>query len=51
MFFNLHTSKWSLKMIAENFKDWIYQSCVERDEEKREKEALAEDSKAEENNK
>jgi len=38
MFYELHTSKWSLEMIAENFQDWLYQSCIERDKEEREKE-------------
>jgi len=36
MFYKLHTSQWSLKMICENFEDWIYQSCIERDKEERE---------------
>ena len=36
MFYDLHTSKWGLKMIAENFQDWLYQGCVERDKERRE---------------
>ena len=36
MFYKLHTDQWSLKMICENFKDWLYQSCIERDKEERE---------------
>lgn len=39
MFYHdIHTTRWSLKMISENFQDWLYQSCIERDKEKRDKE-------------
>ena len=37
MFFNKPVEKWSLQEIAENFQDWLYQSCIERDKEKRDK--------------
>jgi hypothetical protein len=40
MFYNLPTKKWSFKMIAENFQDWLLQGCIERDAEKREKKDL-----------
>lgn len=34
MFFNIPTSQWSLDMIANNFADWIFQGCVERENKK-----------------
>ena len=31
MFHDLSTKSWSLKMICENFEDWLLQGCLERD--------------------
>ena len=38
MFYNKLIKEWSLQEIFENFEDWIYQGCTERDKEKRDKE-------------
>ena len=37
MFYDLPTDQWSLKMIFENFNDWIFQGCTEREAEERKK--------------
>ena len=37
MFYNLPTNRWSLKMIFDNFQDYLYQGLVEREAEERSK--------------